>query len=502
VNEGVASKILFAIDRKLDDIDQAYEEGRWLKNQGRLSAEDQNSLETRRAACLLDPALRDIIAEYKGHAQDPILNRLISVFERLVLSAQIESDITIYPLRTEIEQLIINYPMIVRGQPVTRTDLREILRKESDPGLRKEASSCFDDLSRQLAPLLVQLIKSRNELAQKLGYANYAVLALFLQGLDRSSLSQWFDALLQKTDDIYSKFLDESRQNLGQDRLHSQDLDYALSSFKTPPDEYFSRRNLISSIQLLAKEIGLAEALETIRIDFVDIPWQGLCVTVHGPEDIRILMNPSDGHVFYPTFFHEVGHGMHWHHIQQELHVFNDEPGPFCEGMADTMARFVDDYDWLRKYSGMPDDLARQSVSNWPHRVNLQIRKQIGLAEFEWQMYTTRSDDYLDIYRSVMSRCLGVSYQKIEAWADNMFWTSYPFYVQNYVLSEMIASQTHASLKNTFGRALHSQSGVWLIQNYWSPGGSIEWSDKIKIATGIPLSPYQLIRDINTPPLS
>lgn len=499
MNEGDALRILYAIDRKLDDIDRAYEEGRWLKNQGLLSAEDQNSLETRRAACLLDPSIRDIISEFKGHAHDPILKRLTLVFERLVLSAQIESDITIYPLRTEIEQSIINYPMVILGQPVTRTDVREILRRESDPGLREEARSCFDDLSRQLAPRLVQLIQRRNELAGKLGYENYAVLALFLQGLDRSSMSQWFDTLLQNTDNIYSEFLDESRQNLGQDRLHPQDLDYVLNRFKTPPDEYFSRSNLMPSIQLLAKEIGLAEALDTIRIDFVDIPWQGLCVTVHGPDDIRILMNPSDGHVFYPTFFHEVGHGMHSRHIKQELHVFNDEPGPFCEGMADTMARFVDDYDWLKAYSGMPERQARQSANNWSHRVNLQLRKQIGLAEFEWQMYTVRSDDFLDIYRSVMSSCLGVSHQEIEAWANNMFWTSYPFYVQNYVLSEMIASQTHAALKNAFGRAIHPQSGVWLKQNYWMLGGSIEWSDKIKKATGIPLSPNQLIQDIKAP---
>ncbi len=242
--------------------------------------------------------------------------------------------------------------------------------------------------------------------------------------------------------------------------------------------------------------MNLSEAVAGIRIDFVDIPFQGLCVTIHVPDVIRILINPSNGHSFYATFFHEVGHAMHSAHIRQTYHLFQDEVGPFCEGMADTMARFVDDRDWLIKWAKIPEQVAQEHKTAWRFVEICETRRLMSQVAFEWGMYADPGADNLAAFQATRSEYLKVPSHDTVAWADNSYWSNYPFYAQNYIVSEMIASQTHLSFRKQFGHTIQPESSKWLDEHYWSPGGSVEWTDKIAQATGAPLSPKQMILEM------
>jgi oligoendopeptidase F len=342
---------------------------------------------------------------------------------------------------------------------------------------------CFDGLSQLVEKDVKDLILRRNHVAQEMGYEHFGDLGLMLQGLSRTQLSDWFSSIIQKTESIYQSFLSEAAERLNQTSLYPQDLSYAVTQFKSLPDEYFSSNKLSKSIHWLADHIMLTEALARVRIDFVDIPFQGLCVTIHVPDDIRILINPSNGQSYYSTFFHEIGHAMHSSFITQPYHLFRDEPGPFCEGMAETMARFVDDPYWLLNWANLPEEIAKQN-------------KSISQAEFEWRMYAEPEADLLNVFQTIKGDYLKVPSSETLAWADNSYWTSYPFYVQNYVIAEMIASQTHLALRKFFGQSIQASSGAWLAQNYWNSGGSIEWSEKILQATGATLSADELILEL------
>jgi oligoendopeptidase F len=249
-------------------------------------------------------------------------------------------------------------------------------------------------------------------------------------------------------------------------------------------------------VQGLAQQLGVGEAASGIRADFVDIPWGGLCVAVHAPDDVRILMNPSDGHRYYETLFHEYGHGLHWRHIAQPMHVFRDEPGPFCEGMACTLARFTDEPDWLANRKGLAASAVQQHRLDWRGQMSLHLRRLIGLASFEFALYADPAANALELYRTSMGDSLGVTFEAGQAWADNLYWTSYPLYVQNYVVAEMITSQTHAALRREFGATIHPSAGDWLTRHYWAKGGSVEWPDKVAQATGAALAPDQLLREL------
>lgn len=491
-----AQKIIKHMDNELETFDRAYEEGRWLKNQGLLSASDQFDLEVRRANILNNKEIQNIVDEFINTAKDPVFRRVLLVLDRLIKYAKVESNQSVYKLRTKIEQVIVKYPIAIAGKKATRTDIRQILRTEKDSKLRQEATHCFDELSRLVEKDVKELILQRNFIAQEMGYEHFGDLGLMLQGLSRTQLNDWFDSIIQKTESIYQSFLGESAERLNQTNLYPQDLSFAVTQFNTLPDEYFLSKKLSDSIYWLADQIKLTEALSRVRIDFVDIPFQGLCVTIHVPDDIRILINPNDGHSYYATFFHEIGHAMHSSYITQPYHLFRDEPGPFCEGMAETMARFVDDPEWLLNWANLPKEIVKQGKSIWRASTIVHMRTLISQAEFEWRMYAQPEADLLNLFQTIKGDYFKVPSDETLAWADNLYWTSYPFYVQNYVVAEMIASQTHLALRKFFGQAIQVESGAWLAQNYWNSGGSIEWSEKILRATGTLLSPDELILEL------
>ncbi|OGO11147.1 MAG: hypothetical protein A2030_08945 [Chloroflexi bacterium RBG_19FT_COMBO_50_10] len=496
MNEIEAQKVIVQLDNELENFDREYEKGRWLKNQGLLSTTDQFDLEGRRAHILLNQEVQNIVDEFVTTSKDPVFRRVLLVLDRLIKYAKVESNQSVYEIRSKIEQAIVNYPITIAGKRTTRTEIRQILRSEKDPMLRMEAIHCFDELSRLVEKDVKELIIKRNSIAQEMGYKHFGDLGLILQGLNRPQLSNWFNSIIQSTDSIYQSFVDESIERLNQPHLYPHDLSYAITQFYTLSDKYFLSEKLSESIYWLADRIKITYALSRVQIDYVDIPFQGLCVTIHVPDDIRILINPADGHTYYVTFFHEIGHAMHSSYITQPHHLFRDEPGPFCEGMAQTMARFVDDPEWLINFAQLPTELVNKYKLIWRTYNIFHMRALITQAEFEWQMYAEPETNLLNSLQTKQRDYLKVSSSETLAWADNSYWASYPFYVQNYVVAEMIASQTHLAIRKRFGQAIQAECGAWLAQNYWNLGGSIEWSEKILHATGTELSPDELILEM------
>ncbi len=496
MNENEAKKKIGSLDKELENFDRIYEEGRWLKNQGLLTASHQSELEGRRAKIYLNPQFQDIVEEYLNTTSNTEFRRLLLVLDRAIRLAKVESNQEVYAIRSRIEQAIGSYEISIGGKKAVRNEVRQILRFADDPKLRLAAFHCFDELSRSVEKDVKEMVVQRNSIARQMGYSHFGELGLALQGLSRDQLKEWFTAIVGSTASIYQSYLEDSARRLNQPALHLQDLAYTFYKFNSLPDEYFPSKKLSEAIFWLGERIRITEALARVRIDHADIPFQGICVTIHVPDDIRILVDTAESQADYGLFFHEVGHAMHSSYIYQPYHLFRDEPGPFCEGMAQTMARFADDPEFLVSFANVPEPLLRTNSRMWRASNIYHMLTLITQAEFEWQMYSNPETDLLDAWRTIQSEYLRVPAQDSLAWANNMYWASYPFYIQNYLVAEMIASQTHHTLNKTFGHSIHADAGDWLGRNYWNPGGSVEWSEKIANATGAELSTDQLILEL------
>ena len=85
------------------------------------------------------------------------------------------------------------------------------------------------------------------------------------------------------------------------------------------------------------------------------------------------------------------------------------------------------------------------------------------------------------------SLALSVKMEKIPStFAASIWYTSYPCYYQNYILAAMIATQVHEALVNKFGEEIISNPNIsaWLTKSFYEQGELIEWSEKIREATG------------------
>jgi peptidyl-dipeptidase A len=246
--------------------------------------------------------------------------------------------------------------------------------------------------------------------------------------------------------------------------------------------------------------LGLGEAAAGVRVDLVDVPYGALCYAVRPPDDVRILLSPRDGHAYYGVLFHEFGHAIYQRCLRPLSPLLRRESSPFDEAMACVWERLASDPDWLVDQGGITPGQAAAYRRHWARRLVYRLRVFMAQATFEYRAYQDRAyrgGDLMALLQDIYAEHLGVPYDQAPGWADRPFWTSHPIYMQNYVIAETIASQTLAALGCRFDRLIgQPQVGVWLIENYYAPGASSPWADKVARATGAPLGAAPLLADL------
>jgi peptidyl-dipeptidase A len=127
----------------------------------------------------------------------------------------------------------------------------------------------------------------------------------------------------------------------------------------------------------------------------------------------------------------------------------------------------------------------------------LRLRSLMALSIFEFLAYENPDQDLNKVWSRTRSRYLFVSENETPQWAGQSIYTMYPIYFQNYILAEMIAAQTLQHLKERYGELLNNAKiAEFLIQNYYGPGSSVDWPEKVKRATGRKLSAEALVQQL------
>jgi peptidyl-dipeptidase A len=123
-------------------------------------------------------------------------------------------------------------------------------------------------------------------------------------------------------------------------------------------------------------------------------------------------------------------------------------------------------------------------------------------ASFECRAYEAVDGDLNGLWCDVVDRFLGVPSDEMPGWAHNLFWSSHPIYIQNYVIGEVVASQTLNALRDQFGGVDNRDIGAWLTANYFEAGASVPWRQKVVHATGAALSTDALLAELTGSALS
>jgi len=181
-----------------------------------------------------------------------------------------------------------------------------------------------------------------------------------LSGMDLDTLASQAAALLDDTADLYAEALARlTRRRVG---VPAGELVRADSAWAFRADAYdsaFPQDRMRDTAVRQMREMGLdALAGGRITVDTEERPGKqprAFCVPVRVPFEVYLVLRPSGGHGDYRTFWHELGHAMHFAAV---------DPGrPFHErwlgdnSVTEAFAMLWDhltlDAGWLGRYTEM-----------------------------------------------------------------------------------------------------------------------------------------------------
>ncbi len=137
-----------------------------------------------------------------GNIQDPILKRELILLYNNYLPNQIDSALMrkIVEKSAEIANRFNTFRGIIDGKEVSDNEIDDILQKETDSAKRQKAWEASKTVGKAIAPMLIELVKLRNEAARQLGYKNFYEMSLIAAEQSESEIVQLFDELATLTD--------------------------------------------------------------------------------------------------------------------------------------------------------------------------------------------------------------------------------------------------------------------------------------------------------------
>jgi len=181
-----------------------------------------------------------------------------------------------------------------------------------------------------------------------------------LSGMDLAALAEQSEALLRESAALYTDALARlTRRRIG---VPPADLMRADSAWAFRADRYdaaFPPARLLETAVRQMGEMGLdAMAGGRVHVDTEERPGKqprAFCVPVRVPDEVFLVLRPSGGHGDYRTFWHELGHAMHFAAVDADRPFHERWLGDnsVTEGFAMLWDHLTLDAGWVRRYSEM-----------------------------------------------------------------------------------------------------------------------------------------------------
>lgn len=453
--------------------------------------------EAAQAKLMSNPDYHGLVSRFCGRVDDPLLARRVQVWDQAFRGARVSARPEVRQLVNAISDTIVQTRYDVQGEELDLGAVRFLLRTEPDRERRRAAWAAFAPLSRRLAGQTRELFHLRNALARAEGFEGYVQMQLDAQGLTLAQVRTALEELALSSAHAYRAVLEEAAAGQRLGRVQPWDLKFLLDGQASLPIQYFPRSGILGRLNEWAEDHGLSLQQLGISVYFMDIPYNGLCMTMK-PGDIRILGNPADGHNYYKTSFHELGHALHSAFSNPGSYILRREPSVFGEAMAEMIGYTVQDPAWLAHMGLRPSEVAaasRQGMGPW----FAYLRQRSAHALFEFEAYANPDADLDVINAGIEARMLACGVDETPRWAGepNAWYSRYPVYWQNYVLADVVASQIHHDLRRRFGQVWRNREALeYMREMYWAPGGAVDWQEKLRRGTGVELSTRALVADL------
>lgn len=346
----------------------------------------------------------------------------------------------------------------------------------------------------ELEAAVLKLMKLRNKKARELGFANYAEMILQITELG----SELFHSLVE----IMDKFTLLPYQNLLEKmKVEQNKTDLGIADVRKLMSQYYmssrgpkiTKEKMFPLMKETAENIGIP--FDTLPLRFVErkmppgIGGQGFAL--HIPKDFRTVVMPT---LPFGSRLHELGHGLQWMFTTVESPILKgyewslgNACGAFDEGMAETMAKFSLNSEWLKKYTGLSEEEYLENKVKIQSLVPAYIRFFMNIFMFEIEFYKDLDQNLEELVHSLQKNYLLVDEPAKKPMSlASMIYVSYPVYVQNYLIADIISWQVHNALEEKFGKdyVFNKEVGPYLKETLWKDGELSNWQIRLKTATG------------------
>jgi peptidyl-dipeptidase A len=477
----------------------------------------------------MDFALRKVRADHrdflflkqlkeKGSIKDSLLRRQLVLVYNNYLKNQVDTTLLrkISEAQSAIAMKFNTFRGTIDGKQLSDNEIRHILTTERNPARRQKAWEASKQVAVPVAPLLVELVKLRNEAAQQAGFANYYVMMLAADEQDETEIVRVFDELKSLTDKLFAA-MKEALDNKVAKRYgippaallpwHYEDpfFQEAPSTGSINLDTFIKGKDVVDIARRYFAGIGLP--VDAILKNSDLYPREGKYQHAYETDidrrgDVRIMCNVADDIYWTGTMLHELGHAAYSRNIDSTLpFLLRVETHTFMtEAIAILMERQSQNADWLNTMAGanekQRDIIRKEGLESLRNQSLIFSRWSQVMMRFERAMYRDPDQDLNKLWwdlveeHQLIKRPAG---RNAPDWAAKIHLGQYPCYYHNYMLGHLAASQILGALGRTvagkskteeFSFAGDQGIGTMLTNKIFHPGASIYWNDLLLKATG------------------
>lgn len=445
---------------------------------------------------------------------NPLLKRQLNILIRTFKHNMIAPALLIEISQKEASLLhaYANFRPDIDGKAVSENDIREILKKENSPSLRKKAWEASKLIGDTLAPQILSIVLLRNQGAQSLGYTDYFQMQLELQEVTESDLFDTLDDLAKKSDAAYAKVLQKIELQQSQ-RFNVQPEHLGPWAWSDPfcqedPLDSCELDSLVNGVDIcdvatkFYQKMGIDVTSILKQSDMLERPGKNqhaFCINIDRDSDIRTLNNVKPTIRWMDTVLHELGHAIYEQGFDEKLPWLLREPPHMIP--TEAMALIAGRQAYLKNvlqsiigHSEAQEHLIVKAEESLQRRQLIFSRWVLVMTYFERNLYSNPKQDLNKLWWQLVHK-----YQKIPIppgregkndWAAKYHISLAPVYYYSYLLGEMFASSIEETfLKEAKASSLATEKASQFLQEkLFFPGNRMSWTDLIQHVTGKPLS--------------
>lgn len=354
------------------------------------------------------------------------------------------------------------------------------------------------------APTLTPLRRERFALERDevctLGLGGYVAAMTTLSGIDLAALSSAAVRFLEATADLYGEHL----ARLAQRRLGCGvgDLERADAAWLFRADRYdaaFPPGRLVDVARRQMAEMGLdATQGGRVRIDTEERAAKqprAFCAPVRVPDEVYLVLRPRGGHMDYRTFWHELGHAMHFAAASPELPFAARWLGDnsVTEGYAMLWDHLTVDRGWLSRYTALASGDGADLVFELAVNELFMVRRYAAKLTYELELHAGDLETMGPVYAERLTGATRFRYPE----ADYLLDVDPGFYSARYLRAWQFEALLAEALEARFDTDWYRNPRAGAFMHELMARGQADAADRLADAViGTPLSFDAVVRRV------